>query len=124
MKTHRLATLTLGSRPQKAAADAYWLELEQRLHSHLDKRCVITRKGRQISVDIEGSFTEAQLDHLARGAMRVWEWEATWNIRFGPVRFFCKITRWPRLYLRASPAIWAYPAANGEIEWMQNGRLN
>ena len=77
---NRLAILTLGislgSRPQKVAADAYRLELEQRLHAHLNKKCVLTRKGRKIFVDISGDFTEAQLEHLARGVKRVWEWEA------------------------------------------------
>ena len=76
MQTNRLATLTLGTRPSKAAADSYRLELEERLHAHLDKRCLVVRKGRQIFVDIPGDFTEPQLDHLARGVQRVWEWEA------------------------------------------------
>ena len=48
------------------AADAYRLELEQQLRAHLNKKCVVTRKGRKIFVDIPGDFTEAQLDHLAR----------------------------------------------------------
>jgi len=73
---HRLATLTLGGRSSKTELEDYCLELKQRLHTHLDKRCVVTRKGKQIFVDIVGEFTEDELEHKARGVLRVWEWEA------------------------------------------------
>ena len=76
MQTNRLATLTMEGRPTMAHAEAYRLELEQRLHAHLNEQCLVTRKRNQIFVDIPGDYTEAQLDHLARGVKRVWEWEA------------------------------------------------
>jgi hypothetical protein len=43
-QTTRLATLTMGKRESKAAVDDYKAELEQRLHAHLDKRCLVTRR--------------------------------------------------------------------------------
>ena len=56
-QTHRLATLTMEGRGSKAAKENYKLELERRLHNHLDKRCLVTRKGNRIYVDIVGSFS-------------------------------------------------------------------
>jgi demethoxyubiquinone hydroxylase (CLK1/Coq7/Cat5 family) len=50
--------------------------LEQRLHTHLDQRCVVTRKGNQVFIDIVDVFTEDELEHKARGVLRVWEWAA------------------------------------------------
>jgi hypothetical protein len=75
-QTHRLSTVTSMGRASKADGDADRLEMEQRLHTHLDRRCLVTRKGKKIFVDITGNFTEAQLNHLAHGVQRVWEWEA------------------------------------------------
>ena len=75
-QTKRLATLTMGKGESKVAMDDYRLEIEQRMHTHLDPRCLVTRKGNRIFVDIVGAFSEKELDHLARGAKRVWEWEA------------------------------------------------
>jgi hypothetical protein len=74
--THRLATLTMEGRPTPADMEADRLELEQRLQAHLDQRCLVTRKGRKIFVEIVGDFTEEELVHLAHGVQRVWEWEA------------------------------------------------
>ena len=75
-QTTRLATLTMGKRESKAAMDDYKAELEQRLHAHLDKRCLVTRRANQLFVDITGVFPKKELDCLALGVKRVWEWEA------------------------------------------------
>ena len=73
---HRLVTLTMEGRVSKAAAEDYKSQMEQRLHNHLDKRCRVTRKGNRKYMDIVGAFSEKELDHLARGVKRVWEWDA------------------------------------------------
>jgi hypothetical protein len=75
-QTTRLATLTMGKRESKAAMDNYKAELEQRLRAHFDKRCLVTRRANQIFVDITGVFFKKELDRLALGVKRVWEWEA------------------------------------------------
>ncbi len=75
-QTTRLATLTMGKRESKAAVDDYKVELEQRLHAHLDKRCLVTRRSNQIFVYITGVFAKRELDCLALGVKRVWEWAA------------------------------------------------
>src|SRR5665213_2936829 len=75
-QTTRLATLTMGKRESKAAMDDYKSELEQRLHAHLDKRGLVTRRANQLFVDITGVFSKKELDCLALGVKRVWEWEA------------------------------------------------
>jgi hypothetical protein len=75
-QTHRLATVTSEGRVSKADGDADRSELEQRLHAHLDERCLVTRKGKKVFVDIVGDFSEAQLNLLAHGVQRVLEWEA------------------------------------------------
>jgi hypothetical protein len=77
MKRHLLATATCASkRYSKAAAEECRREFEQRLRGGLAQPCEVTRKGRKIFVHVSGDFTEAQLDHLASGVARVWEWEA------------------------------------------------
>lgn len=74
---HRLATVTCQDKKvSKVGGEPYRRELEQRLHEGLDRRCEVTRRGRKIFVAISGDFTEAQLDHLAQGVARIWEWEA------------------------------------------------
>ena len=79
-KKHLLATVTAEikkpSEADKADGEAYRLELEQPLHGGLDKRCLVTLKGNKIFVHVCGDFTEAQLDHLAQGVARIFEWEA------------------------------------------------
>jgi len=52
------------------------LQLEQRLHAHLDQRCMVTSKRNQVFIDIAGVFSGDELDREARGVLRVWEWEA------------------------------------------------
>jgi hypothetical protein len=73
---HRLAVMTLGGRLSAADIEADRLQLEQRLHAHLDQRCIVTRKRNQVFIDIAGVFSGDELDHMARGVLRVWEWEA------------------------------------------------
>ena len=46
------------------------------LHAHLDKRGLVTRRANQLFVDITGVFPKKELDRLALGVKRVWEWEA------------------------------------------------
>ena len=75
-QTTRLATLTMGKRESKAAMDDYKAELEHRLRAHFDKRCLVTRRANQIFVDITGVVPKKELDRLALGVKRVWEWEA------------------------------------------------
>ena len=75
-QTTRLATLTMGKRESKAAMDDCKSELEQRLHAHLDKRGLVTRRANQLFVDITGVFPKKELNRLALGVKRVWEWEA------------------------------------------------
>jgi hypothetical protein len=77
MKKHHLATVTCQNKRASAAHwEEYRRELEQRLHEGLDRRCVVIRRGRRIFIGICGDFTEPQLDHLAQGVARIWEWEA------------------------------------------------
>jgi hypothetical protein len=45
---HRLAVMTLGGRLSAADIEADRLQLEQRLHAHLDQRCIVTRKRNQV----------------------------------------------------------------------------
>jgi hypothetical protein len=76
-KRHHLATLTCQDKqPSQVGGEAYRAQFEQRLHDGLDGRCEVTRRGRKIFVAISGDFTQAQLDHLARGVARIWEGEA------------------------------------------------
>jgi hypothetical protein len=55
---------------------ALWKPGPRQLQIRLDHRCMVTRKGKKMFVDIAGEFTEAELEHKARGVQRVWEWEA------------------------------------------------
>jgi hypothetical protein len=72
-----LATITCQDKKvSQAGGEAFRAQLEQRLQEGLDGRCEVTRRGRKIFVEIAGDFTEAQLDHLAQGVARIWEWEA------------------------------------------------
>lgn len=50
--------------------------LEERLHKHLDTRCIVAIEGGEIHVGIRGRFTKDELAHKASGVQRIWEWEA------------------------------------------------
>ena len=75
-KIHLLAVLSFDRRATKSAIMQERDEFQQRLHDHLNQRCLVTIKRRQIRVEIEGKFTADELHHLACGVQRVWEWEA------------------------------------------------
>ena len=74
-KSHLLMAIRLlQGRNQHRLLQAERARLEQRLHRHLDRRCIVTLKGNEIHVEIVGRFTKSQLHHKASGARRVREW--------------------------------------------------